>query len=79
MKKEQIQKQLYLARLKLSLLLSTKPVSYTHLDVYKRQVENTKCHVIAASIAISRVSPSRISHTMITVSYTHLDVYKRQS
>ena len=40
-------------------------VSYTHLDVYKRQVTR---------FGLGR-SPLR---AMMPVSYTHLDVYKRQ-
>ena len=58
-------------------LLTTNPVSYTHLDVYKRQGEihtvRSAClasdHAAQALIGVSRVHP---------VSYTHLDVYKRQ-
>ena len=41
---------------------TVKPVSYTHLDVYKRQV-------YVVFIAVGYV---------VAVSYTHLDVYKRQ-
>ena len=41
------------------------PVSYTHLDVYKRQF------MLIADIDTPR-------HGIIPVSYTHLDVYKRQ-
>ena len=39
-----------------------RPVSYTHLDVYKRQGHDTLAY----------------GHYRIPVSYTHLDVYKRQ-
>ena len=39
------------------------PVSYTHLDVYKRQAPRSAPHTLA------QFEP---------VSYTHLDVYKRQ-
>ena len=42
------------------------PVSYTHLDVYKRQVQDTEL-MMAGSVL-----------TVLPVSYTHLDVYKRQ-
>ena len=43
------------------------PVSYTHLDVYKRQVhDDDQVH-----------EPLRQRH-IGAVSYTHLDVYKRQ-
>ena len=61
------------------------PVSYTHLDVYKRQSR------IGATIALGFVLffvavPSGLSGVVwaatgaagIPVSYTHLDVYKRQ-
>ena len=46
----------------------TKPVSYTHLDVYKRQAHNL-------------IDPPPLSgheDGSTPVSYTHLDVYKRQ-
>ena len=46
------------------------PVSYTHLDVYKRQRHNQ------ATRDILRQSKNRTIRT--PVSYTHLDVYKRQ-
>ena len=53
------------------------PVSYTHLDVYKRQVRHS-----AAAPDSSRL----MNLLMVTatdcrnpVSYTHLDVYKRQA
>ena len=47
------------------------PVSYTHLDVYKRQC---RLHVhTSASIPARRAAAATWS-----VSYTHLDVYKRQ-
>ena len=66
------------------------PVSYTHLDVYKRQVV-----IGGATFALgaSRRSTTRESvqntpggservveqhDVMTSVSYTHLDVYKRQ-
>ena len=46
------------------------PVSYTHLDVYKRQVlARRPCPYRAC----------RLSKVRISVSYTHLDVYKRQT
>ena len=53
------------------------PVSYTHLDVYKRQIldylkENRKATTNELSELLG------VSTTTITVSYTHLDVYKRQ-
>ena len=51
-----------------------RPVSYTHLDVYKRQpfvVFRCKGHIadVAACCLLVVLEP---------VSYTHLDVYKRQ-
>ena len=57
-------------------------VSYTHLDVYKRQVLNRS---LLAELALK--SGEKIGHLLhlerlqqITpVSYTHLDVYKRQA
>ena len=48
------------------LLAVVAPVSYTHLDVYKRQGQRSPL----------RASPSAPSAR--PVSYTHLDVYKRQ-
>ena len=53
------------------------PVSYTHLDVYKRQ--STWCwkaRRTSAARSASRPTPCRTS--VVSVSYTHLDVYKRQ-
>ena len=53
------------------------PVSYTHLDVYKRQDEthfsrgDVEQALRAADVVIERVYRT-------PVSYTHLDVYKRQ-
>ena len=44
---------------------SARPVSYTHLDVYKRQLY---LYSAAETLGITREA----------VSYTHLDVYKRQ-
>ena len=59
------------------------PVSYTHLDVYKRQVHDltnfgfrdmVKPNAGAAPIAL----PKGMGN-IHSVSYTHLDVYKRQA
>ena len=50
---------------------SLNAVSYTHLDVYKRQVFG------CFGIAICPLPFSRLQSRM-AVSYTHLDVYKRQ-
>ena len=47
------------------------PVSYTHLDVYKRQAYTT--------YGTSRANAYKILEDSLNpVSYTHLDVYKRQ-
>ena len=64
-------------RLHFILLIDTSnSVSYTHLDVYKRQrlrcmeatSDATSCRLLSAVIVCCR-----------SVSYTHLDVYKRQA
>ena len=61
------------------------PVSYTHLDVYKRQVVVSVIQIAlyfvviinAAGVTRKRtIRDHRISPR--SVSYTHLDVYKRQ-
>ena len=52
----------------------TVTVSYTHLDVYKRQIG-------ACGIAVRMIAPfvsDKLSDSPVAVSYTHLDVYKRQ-
>ena len=48
-----------------------KPVSYTHLDVYKRQG-----HTMTDTL--DALQSSREMRSAKPVSYTHLDVYKRQ-
>ena len=65
---------------------SGKAVSYTHLDVYKRQV----CKLDVAGVAIGTIVSQFVSCVLVLyclskadtsykpVSYTHLDVYKRQ-
>ena len=51
------------------------PVSYTHLDVYKRQTPICGCSIWCCTWTRQRpISMSILS----PVSYTHLDVYKRQ-
>ena len=50
-------------------MLTPKSVSYTHLDVYKRQTQEFEARGLVVSTANTRAEP---------VSYTHLDVYKRQ-
>ena len=52
--------------------VSSTPVSYTHLDVYKRQVIRVRVHEEHPRPALK---PLRC---LAPVSYTHLDVYKRQ-
>ena len=47
-------------------------VSYTHLDVYKRQVEHL--HAQRHIVFLGNLG----QNTHVPVSYTHLDVYKRQ-
>ena len=62
------------------------PVSYTHLDVYKRQVfeaRRLKSVLKDKKVKLGKIDEdggrgaSQINNTN-TVSYTHLDVYKRQ-
>ena len=58
----------------------TAPVSYTHLDVYKRQVLAI-LGPIAFAISVWDGFQSTLTQWIcryIPVSYTHLDVYKRQ-
>ena len=50
-----------------------KAVSYTHLDVYKRQV------LINGLRDDQQQGQQRHQHAAAAVSYTHLDVYKRQA
>ena len=59
-------------------------VSYTHLDVYKRQImgNGTRAFAVAAEQP-EKDNPLRAAEMTLeddygTVSYTHLDVYKRQ-
>ena len=66
-------------------------VSYTHLDVYKRQILMGPFHIIDAVFKGSGYTvPPMVSALVanwviklpvayIPVSYTHLDVYKRQA
>ena len=67
-----------------------RPVSYTHLDVYKRQTAScsfgfqklarrlVSVGVPAVLVVASSVSSVLVQHVHVSVSYTHLDVYKRQ-
>ena len=54
-------------------------VSYTHLDVYKRQVPSISVNCRRINL-VDGVGPTiQIAEGYTAVSYTHLDVYKRQS
>ena len=67
-------------------VMKIKPVSYTHLDVYKRQVYlDEKIERYIVDIVFATRFPEKYDlkelKDMIgfgAVSYTHLDVYKRQ-
>ena len=57
-------------------------VSYTHLDVYKRQAytqEETIQNLVKSQGEISDCHIERYGNVIYPVSYTHLDVYKRQA
>ena len=53
---------------------ATRAVSYTHLDVYKRQILDGRPVSELKEKELTRVRRDTIG----SVSYTHLDVYKRQ-
>ena len=56
-------------------------VSYTHLDVYKRQVDGASVHRARrrAGAFLELEHPVQADVVIgVPVSYTHLDVYKRQ-
>ena len=53
------------------------PVSYTHLDVYKRQVYNMADSIIVGQF-VGSSALAAVGACAAPVSYTHLDVYKRQ-
>ena len=75
-----------------NLLFKMKAVSYTHLDVYKRQslvynweseierfVPGLKFCVVDGTASERREMLERAGeYDLLAVSYTHLDVYKRQ-
>ena len=65
------------------------PVSYTHLDVYKRQAVGILCSFAwqtgyrrsqrnVGDFSTSQIIKRFFGRAAIAVSYTHLDVYKRQ-
>ena len=69
------------------------PVSYTHLDVYKRQNKHIKAieglygaeqektageYATKIRELLKPLIPVQYTENPISVSYTHLDVYKRQ-
>ena len=55
------------------------PVSYTHLDVYKRQVvASCQSLIFPMNISVLDRCLKYVSVGSQSVSYTHLDVYKRQ-
>ena len=61
-----------------------KTVSYTHLDVYKRQSHGTAAGTGKGRTAGRRIhsggrGTERVKYRHVPVSYTHLDVYKRQT
>ena len=63
--------------------VSLNAVSYTHLDVYKRQINASlyRNKNIKNPSVVALVGPSGSGKTALSdspVSYTHLDVYKRQ-
>ena len=53
-------------------------VSYTHLDVYKRQFTAVAYHSESAIDGFTYTYTASIVQSDKAVSYTHLDVYKRQ-
>ena len=73
-------------RIRFRLKNGLEPVSYTHLDVYKRQIQTTLTRVMDPNEYDSLLNTlvasfSNINSEIIVfspVSYTHLDVYKRQ-
>ena len=67
------------------------PVSYTHLDVYKRQAENMPIDILRVRdddipglvmdgvVDLGIIGENVLEEELLNpVSYTHLDVYKRQ-
>ena len=63
-------------------LTGTGAVSYTHLDVYKRQTKNKfwKIEQLHKILFVKKKNTAHAAQRWISsVSYTHLDVYKRQA
>ena len=62
----------------------SQPVSYTHLDVYKRQAHTLDYRELLPVLTVFLGTGIRsgelagLTWNDIAVSYTHLDVYKRQ-
>ena len=55
------------------------PVSYTHLDVYKRQaITHPEPNLNLLDRFLVMMGIQGVPVTICSVSYTHLDVYKRQ-
>ena len=55
-------------------------VSYTHLDVYKRQAVDRAGHqALEVGDVVELFDQIAPLHGLVPVSYTHLDVYKRQA
>ena len=54
------------------------PVSYTHLDVYKRQLCGCRRRYRGTDFACRNGAARHSRKGAVSVSYTHLDVYKRQ-
>ena len=56
------------------------PVSYTHLDVYKRQEQTDRLRKVQDELFTLKETNSdlKLELALKPVSYTHLDVYKRQ-
>ena len=64
-------------------MLTVGPVSYTHLDVYKRQIllghsSSSRARQLQTLRQATLSNTRNHLELIIPVSYTHLDVYKRQ-
>ncbi len=57
---------------------SSGPVSYTHLDVYKRQALHLALGLFGEAVQVGGELSDLAVDRRRPVSYTHLDVYKRQ-